>query len=103
MGWGTDFKIDIYLNRQIYKNKEEVEYKIEEDTEYLNSIKDKLKMFSSSNVSDIIPKDWKEEPINWLNREINSLIDEYDITKDNLMKLKLYLEYLIENNITEIK
>lgn len=103
MGWGTDFKIDIYLNRQIYKNREEVEYKIEEEKEYIQSIKDRLKMFASSNIADIIPNDWKDQPIDWLNTQIDDLLDEYNNTKFNLIQLELYLEYLKENNITEIK
>lgn len=103
MGWGTDFTINVYLNRQVYKTINDVEDKIKEEEEYIQTIKERLKMFASSNISDIVPNDWKDQPIDWLNTQIDDLLDEYNETKINLIQLGLYLEYLKENNITEIK
>ena len=61
MGWGTDFKTDIYLNRMIFNSKGELEDKIEELEKGITTCKEKLLMFASSTPKDIIPDDWKEE------------------------------------------
>lgn len=98
MGWGIQFKSDIYLSRQEYVTKQEVQDKIDELNKDIDSYKNQIKMFASSNPKDIIPDDWKDEPIRWINNQIEELfllIDEY--TVDNY-KLQLYLDYLNEQD-----
>ena len=75
MGFGTDFEINIFLNKQKYRTKEEVKEKIKGLEDYMYSVKCKLKMFASSNLSETVPKDWNDEPINWLHREIGSILE----------------------------
>ena len=49
MGWGTDFKTDIYLNRQVFVSKLEVDDKISELNQKIEDDKSLLKMYASSN------------------------------------------------------
>ena len=64
MGWGTSFKKEIYLNREIFSSKYELEQKIEQNKIWITNIIQKLKMFVAANPRDIIDPEWKEEPIN---------------------------------------
>ena len=103
MGFGTDFEINIFLNKQKYRTKEKVKEKIKGLEDYMYSVKCKLKMFASSNLSETVPKDWNDEPINWLNKEVEELLEELYEDSIEVYKLNLYIEYLDEHNITDIK
>jgi len=99
MGWGTEFKIDIYLNRQIFTSKLEVEEKIAELDKNIENSKSMLKMFAASTPNNIVSIDWKDDAIIWLNNEVNNIFES--ITEETIEKhnLQLYLEYLEENPI----
>ena len=43
---------------------------VEDKKLLLTEIKQKLAMFASANPRDIIPKEWEDEPINYLNNNI---------------------------------
>jgi hypothetical protein len=53
-------------------------------------------MFVAANPRDIVNPDWKEQPIDWLNTEINNLFGIIEEDQRRLFKLELYLEYLKE-------
>jgi len=103
MGWGTDFTINIFLNKKIYVSREEVEDRVEELEADIKGDYNKLMMFASSNIKDIVPKDWNDEPINWLHREIGSILETIEEYQYELFNLQLYLDYLKKNNINIIK
>ena len=94
MGWGIDFKADIYLSKQDYKTKGEVEYKIEELEGLISVIKEKLLMYSTSNPKDIIPIEWNEQPIDWIYNQTNELFNDLLTYHRELIDLRYYLEYL---------
>ena len=62
MGWGTDFKADVFLNRETYRTEYELDDKIEEIQLDIVNIRAKILMYSATNIKDIIPEDWKDEP-----------------------------------------
>lgn len=96
MGWGTDFKADIFLNRIVINNDSELDDLIRE-TEYdLNEIKTRLNMYVASNPKDITPDEWKEESLRFLHTNVTELIDELQektVLHYNLRLYKQYLEY----------
>lgn len=103
MGHGTSFTIDIFLRSQHFRDKSDVEDKIEETKDYIGKLKEQINMFASSNPRDVIPTDWKDEPIRWIQNQVNELLESLEEQLFELHRLDLYLEYLNENNITEIK
>lgn len=96
MGWGTDFKADIYLSRLKFENKGLVEDKIEELEGILDSIRQQILMYGSSNIKDVTPEDWKEEAIRFVHVEVSQLLAEYDENFKLLIDLKYYHEHLSE-------
>lgn len=95
MSCEIDFKSNIYLSGQDLKdNIFLVECKISDLDIYINNIRTKINMFASSNSRDIIPDTWDEEPIRWINKEVDELID--DLHENIVLKyqLNLYKEYL---------
>lgn len=97
MTWGTRFNIEINIIREKYLSKSEVEETIKELVDNINDIISKIKMFATSSPSEIVPEDWNDEPINWINNEINDLFIYYDEYLSRHHNLNLYLEYLNEN------
>jgi hypothetical protein len=94
MSWGIEFKTDIYLSRQSYSSKGEVEDRITEIDKLIHDCEAELKMYASSTPKDIVPPDSSEETVNWLNIRINETLE---ILQEHLIeryRLVLYLEYL---------
>ena len=94
MGWGINFTTDIYLSKVSYPTKMSVEDKIKEYDESIDDCESQIKMYASSTPKDIIPKEWNEEPICWINERLLELFDVYYENTINRYKLSLYLEYL---------
>lgn len=103
MGWGTDFTTDVYLSRLVFTNKYQVEDKIKEKEKEIADIKQKLSMFITATPNTIVPTDWNEDPIDWLNMKFNELFEELEELNFSLFRLDLYNQYLEDNNITTIK
>ena len=94
MAWGTEFKADIYLNRMSFNSILEINSKLKENDLWIKSNKDKIKMLCSSNVRDVVPEEWKDEPVEWLNIQCNDYINQIiEYEKENQL-LELYKEYL---------
>lgn len=92
MGWGTDFTVDMFLNRQQFNNLYELEAKIEDNEKMIQSVKQRLMMYASASPSELIPEEWEEDSINFLARRIEELFEEFEeYTLDNF-RLNLYLE-----------
>ena len=102
MGWGTAFKTEIYLSKQIFTRKWEVEEKIEENKKWISDNISKLKMFSAANPRDIIDPEWKEEPINWLSNQIDDIMESINEYLFENYRLGMYLEYIDEECNGEI-
>lgn len=94
MSWGIDFKADIYLSRQEYNTKNDVEERIKEIDKTINECETLIKMYASSTPKDIVPSEESEDPINWINNQINV---EFEMYRDYLIdryNLELYMDYL---------
>ena len=78
MGWGTNFKCNIYLSRITIDSQEQLKELIKDRELYLTDIKTKLLMFASANPKDLISEEWVEEPINFIHNSVNDLLREYD-------------------------
>jgi len=96
MGFGTSFKTEVYLNRLTFSHLSEVEEKVEDRRLHIEDIKRRLLMFASANVRDIIPDDWKDEPINWVNNNVDDLLSDFVTNVRELMHLEAFLEYVKE-------
>jgi hypothetical protein len=92
MGWGTDFKAEIYLNRRVFGSKYELEEAIKESDSLIESFKKELYMYASSNVRDIVPSEWGEESISYIKREIGVLLESLEEETILAYKLSLLLE-----------
>ena len=103
MAWGTRFNSEIYLSREKYSSKLEIEENINELENDMIDIIDKIKMFASSKIDDIVPENDEDNPIFWLNRELNNMFMDYDELLIRQYKLNLYLEFLCENPTHDMK
>ena len=105
MSWGIDFNADIFLSHQDYsENIYQVEDKINSNTEAIQDCITKLSMIASStDLKGIVPKDYQDEPIDWIQVEVKQQVEmlkEYFV--ENKL-LELYKEYLIEKNESKNK
>jgi len=96
MGYGTSFKTEVYLNRQLFSHLLEVEDRVEDRRLQIEDAKRRLLMFASANVRDIVPDDWKEEPINWVNNHVVDLVADLIIDVRELVQLEAFVEYVKE-------
>lgn len=102
MGYGTAFNVEIYLSRQIFNSKYELEQKIEENKKWISNNISKLKMFAAANPRDIVDPEWKEEPVNWLNNQIDDIIESIEEFSFENYRLEMYLDYINEECNGEI-
>ena len=98
MGWGTQFKADIYINKQVFKSTYELDDKIEELSSTLNMYKALLKQYASATPRDIVPKEWEGEPIEWLNNKVDEIVDSFEELQYDLYRLRLFKDHLEETN-----
>lgn len=91
MGWGTDFNADIYLSRELYRSKDEIEDKIKESEKLINDFKSDIKMYIGGDAKSF--KDDDESLTCWINNTVNDIF-EY-IETENVLNYQRRL--LIEN------
>ena len=91
MSWGTEFTVDIYLDRTSFNCKQDLVDAIEIVSESIVDIEDKLRMYAISNVKDIVPKEWEDEPVRWVHDQIEELLTDYKEYTERLVNLKHYL------------
>jgi hypothetical protein len=94
MGWGTDFNVDLFLSKEQYSNLGTLEEAIESEELFKTSLEKQILMWASSNVKDIIPKEWKDEPITFINNNVGELLQNYDETCIHIYNLLLYKKSL---------
>lgn len=102
MGWGTAFNTEIYLSKQIFQHKWEVEEKIQENEKWISDCITKLKMLAIANVKDIIDPEWKEESVTWINNQVNDLMGMIEESSFENYRLNMYLDYINEKCNGEI-
>ena len=59
-------------------------------------------MYASSNPRDIVPGEWEDEPITFIQNQINYVLTDYEETYSILKDLYYYKEYLEEKLSEEI-
>ena len=101
MGYGTSFIIEIYLSRQIFSSRYELDDKVKEIEGYIESAKRELTAFAVSTPKDVMVEKnedgYVENPIDQILRRTS---ETFDWLQDNCRELnRLYLlqEYLDEN------
>ena len=100
MGWGTTFEAEVYLSRQVFSNRSEVEFRLEEIEDSMNWCKQNIAMLVA-----VTPKDYsnEENPLFEMKTELNESLEYLEDLVVERTRLGLYLEYLEENNIEKIE
>ena len=98
MSWGTEFNVDIYLSRTSFNCKQDLVDAIEIVEKNIKLVEDKLHMYAISNVKDIVPKEWEDEPVRWVHDKIEELLNDYREYNERLVNLRHYLTVYKEGN-----
>jgi hypothetical protein len=106
MGYGTAFTTEIYLNRQIFQNRHELDERIKEIEGYIESAKQELTALAVSTPKDVIAeKDESGYPQNPIDEVLRKTKETFEWMEDNyrdLNKLYQYQQYLEENPDVDI-
>ncbi len=106
MGWGTSFKAEIYLSRQVFNSKYELDERIKELEENIESAKRELTAYAVATPRDIIAeKDesgYIQNPINEVLRKTREIFEWMEDNYRDLNKLYQYQQYLEENPEVDI-
>lgn len=101
MGYGTSFTADIYLNRQIFERRYELDEKVKELEDYIQSAKGELIALAVSTPRDVIAeKDesgYPQNPIDEVLRKTKETIQWMEDNYRELNKLYQFQQYLDEN------
>lgn len=101
MGYGTSFTTDIYLNRQIFESRWELDEKVKELEDYIQSAKGELIALAVSTPRDVIAeKDESGYPQNPIDEVLIKTKETIQWMEDNyreLNKLYQFQQYLDEN------
>ena len=76
MGWGTYFKPELYISRKLYKDKDDLEYDINDLDLLIKSYETKLMMFAVANPRDIITGD-VDNNVEGIYFDLNILLKDY--------------------------
>ena len=90
MSYGTDFKAKVFLNREIYHNKQEIEQVIKEREKAIQTNRELLLMMSVANPKDLVTDD--EDVLYATRNRVNDIIDDILDEQYRLTLDQLYLE-----------
>jgi hypothetical protein len=106
MGWGTSFKAEIYLSRQVFSSKLELDKRIKELEGYIESAKQELTAYAVATPRDIIAeKDesgYIQNPIDEVLRKTREIFEWMEDNYRDLNRLYQYQQYLEENPDVDI-
>lgn len=97
----TPFLDEVYSFRLIFSNNFEVSERIEEIESRISTNKDKIKILSAISPGQIIPKDNVPDSLEWLNNEVNKILNSIEEDIIEKYRLELYLKFLDENSTEE--
>ena len=101
MGYGTSFTADIYLNRQIFESRWELDEKVKELEKFIEQGKQELLALAVSTPKDVIAeKDADGYPQNPIEEVLRKTRETFEWMEDNyreLNKLYQFQQYLDEN------
>lgn len=90
MGWGTSFTAELYLSKKVFKHKYELESAIEYCEDEIENIKSNIHMYASSNINDVVPKEFENEKISFIQREMSQLLRDLQDETIKLHLLRIY-------------
>ena len=106
MGWGTSFTADVYLSRQVFQNRYELDERVKELEEYINSAKQELTALAVATPRDIIAEKnedgYVQNPIDEILRKTR---ENFEWMEDNyiaLHRLYQFQQYLDEKPDVEL-
>jgi len=106
MGWGTSFKVDVYLSRQVFNSKYELDERIKEIEGYIESAKQELTAYAVATPRDIIAeKDesgYIQNPIDEVLRKTRETFEWMEDNYRDLNRLYQYQQFLEENPDVDI-
>ena len=106
MGYGTLFTADIYLNRQIFSNRYELDERVKELENLIESAKQELLALGVSTPKDVIAEKnedgYVENPLDQIIRRTRETFEWMDDNYRDLNKLYQFQEYLDENPEVDI-
>ena len=107
MGYGTTFTADIYLNRQIFGSRYELDIRVQELEDMIESAKKELTAFAVGTPKDIMAeKDedgYVENPIDQILRRTRETFEWMEDNYRELNRLYQFQEYLDENPDVDIE
>jgi len=107
MGYGTTFTADIYLNRQIFESRWELDEKVKELEKFIEMSKQELLALAVSTPKDVIAEKSEDGyPQNPIEEVLRKTRETFEWMEDNyreLNKLYQFQEYLDENPDVELK
>lgn len=103
MSWGIDFKADIFLQRESFISKLELEDTIEECYNDMEDVKKRIAMYMASSLKEVVPEEWEGDKILFLRNELSDLFELYDSDFKRVIKLEMFLDYLGDNPDKDIK
>ena len=106
MGWGTSFTTEVYINRQVFNSKDELNERIKELEGYIESAKQELTALAVATPRDIIAeKDesgYIQNPIDEVLRKVHEIFEWMENNYRDLNKLYQYQQHLEENPDVDI-
>jgi len=99
MGWTTTFKPQIYLNGVIFNSLDDIDTQIYNIENKLSYNKRLIHQYTSASLKDIVPPDHIDDPIYWLDKNINNILSEIEDDYYTLFKLNLFKNHIIDNNL----
>jgi predicted nuclease with TOPRIM domain len=107
MGYGTSFTTEIYLNRQIFNSRYELDDKIKELENMIELSKRELLAFAVSTPKDVMTEKNEEGEVeNPMDQILRRTRETFECMEDNyreLNRLYQFQEYLDENPDVDIK
>lgn len=106
MGYGTAFTTEIYLNRQIFSSRYELDEKVKELEDMIESAKRELTAFAVGTPKDIMAEKneegYVENPIDQILRRTREIFEWMEDNYRELNRLYLFQQYLDENPDVEL-
>ena len=107
MGWGTAFTTEIYLSRQVFSSRYELDEKVKELEEHIESAKKELTAFAVATPRDIMAEKnedgYVENPIDQILRRTRETFEWMEGNYRELNRLYQFQEYLDENPDVDIE
>lgn len=103
MSWGTQFTTDVYLIRESFESREEVEDRILSLQDEQKNLEIMINSYVFSKPSDLTPKDWEDDMVLYIKGKVDDILRDYRECTSNLNKVLLLKEFLQYNAEIDVK